>query len=195
MKLKVLGLCAVLLVAAVVAASQQQPPQPSPAPRPAFQQTSSEYSPAPPAPPQQPPQSPYQQPPQPPNQPAPPPAPPPPPDPIGRNLFPPEVVMQHRQAIGLSDEQKNAIRQELMKASTHFNELQWQMQDEMETLDNLTKGSTVNEAQALAELDKILNLERDVKRTQLTIAIRIKNKLTAEQQTQLRDMQQRPPQR
>ena len=187
MKLKVLGLCAVLLVAAVVAVSQQQPPGPSPAPRPAFQQASSEYPPPPPAPPQQPPQ--------PPNQPAPPPAPQPPPDPIGRNLFPPEVVMQHRQAIGLSDEQKNAIRRELMKGSTHFNELQWQMQDEMETLDNLTKGSTVNEAQALAELDKILNLERDVKRTQLTIAIRIKNKLTAEQQTQLRDMQQRPPQR
>lgn len=181
MKLKVLGLCAVLLVAAVVAVSQQQAARPAPAPGPAFQQASSEYPPMPPAAPQQPqqPQAPH-------------PPPPPPPDPIGRNLFPPEVVMQHRQAIGLSDEQKNAIKQELMKASTHFNELQWQMQDEMETLDNLTKGSTVDEAQALAELDKILNLERDLKRTQLTIAIRIKNKLTAEQQNQLRDMQRAP---
>ena len=183
MKLKVLGLCAVLLVAAAVAVSQQQPPRPSAAPRPAFQQASSEYPPAPPEPAQQP---------QPPHQPPPP---PPPPDPIGRNLFPPEVVMQHRQAIGLSDEQKSAIKQELMKASTHFNELQWQMQDEMETMENLTKGSTVDEAQVLAQLDKILNLERDAKRTQLTVAIRIKNKLTAEQQTQLRDMLQKPPQR
>jgi Spy/CpxP family protein refolding chaperone len=190
MKLKVIGLCAVLVVAAVVAASQQQPSRPSAAPRPAFQQASSEYPPAPPAPP-----GPAQQP-QPPHQPPPPPGPPPPPpDPIGHNLFPPEVVMQHRQAIGLSDEQKNAIKQELMKASAHFNEMQWQMQDEMETMDNLTKGSTVDEAQVLAQLDKILNLERDLKRTQLTLAIRIKNKLSAEQQTQLRDMLQRPPQR
>ena len=102
--------------------------------------------------------------------------------------------MQHRQAIGLTDDQRNAIKQELMKASTHFNELQWQMQDEMETMDNLTKGSTVDEAQVLAQLDKILNLERDLKRTQLTVAIRIKNKLTADQQNQLRTMQHRPPQ-
>jgi Spy/CpxP family protein refolding chaperone len=186
MKLKIIGLCTVLLVVAVAAVSQQQPPKPSTGPRSAFQQASSEYPPAPPEPPQQP---------QPPHQPTPPPAPPPPPDPIGHNLFPPEVVMQHRQAIGLSDEQKNAIKQELMKASAHFNEMQWQMQDEMETMDNLTKGSTVDEAQVLAQLDKILNLERDLKRTQLTLAIRIKNKLSAEQQTQLRDMLQRPPQR
>jgi Spy/CpxP family protein refolding chaperone len=186
MKLKVLGLCAVLLAAAVVAVSQQQPPRPPAAARPEFQQASSEYPPAPPAPAQQPQQ---------PHQPPQPPGPPPPSDPIGQNLFPPEVVMQHRQAIGLSDEQKNAIKQELMRASAHFNELQWQMQDEMETMGNLTKGSTVDEAQVLAELDKILNLERDLKRTQLTVAIRIKNKLTAEQQTQLRDMLQRPPQR
>lgn len=175
MKLRVFGLCAILLIAGMVAMSQEPPARPSAA--------TVEYPPAAPEPAQQP------QPPQ-----APHPPPPPPPDPIGQNLFPPEMVMQHRQAIGLTDEQKNAIKQELMKASTHFNELQWQMQDEMETMDNLTKGGTVDEAQVLAQLDKILNLERDLKRTQLTVAIRIKNKLTAEQQNQLRNMQHRPPQ-
>jgi len=182
MKLKVFGLCAILLIAAMVAMSQQPPARPSAAPRPGAAPAVSEYPPAAPEPAQQP---------QPPQGPHPP---PPPPDPVGQNLFPPELVMQHRQAIGLTDDQKNAIKQELMRASTHFNELQWQMQDEMETMDNLTKGNTVDEAQVLAELDKILNLERDLKRTQLTVAIRIKNKLTADQQNQLRTMQHRPPQ-
>jgi len=181
MKLKVFGLCAILLIAAMVAMSQQPPARPSAAPRPGPAPAVAEYPPAAPEPAQQP------QPPQGPH-------PPPPPDPVGQNLFPPELVMQHRQAIGLTDNQKNAIKQELMRASTHFNELQWQMQDEMETMDNLTKGNTVDEAQVLAELDKILNLERDLKRTQLTVAIRIKNKLTADQQNQLRTMQHRPPQ-
>ena len=181
MKLKVFGLCAILLIAAMVAMSQQPPARPSAAPRPGPAPAVAEYPPAAPEPAQQP------QPPQGPH-------PPPPPDPVGQNLFPPELVMQHRQAIGLTDDQKNAIKQELMRASTHFNELQWQMQDEMETMDNLTKGNTVDEAQVLAELDKILNLERDLKRTQLTVAIRIKNKLTADQQNQLRTMQHRPPQ-
>ncbi len=123
-------------------------------------------------------------------------------DPIAQNLFPPEMVMLHRQALSLTEEQKGAIKDELMKASARFNELQWQMQDEMETMVGLTKGASVDEQRVLAQLDKILNVEREVKRTQLTLAIRIKNKLTSEQQTKLmeiqrnlRDLQPRPPER
>ncbi|MFY9553381.1 MAG: periplasmic heavy metal sensor [Blastocatellia bacterium] len=124
-----------------------------------------------------------------PAQPAQPPVPPHGPDPIAQNLFPPELVMQHRQALGLTDEQKAAIKHEVLAASTRFNDLQWQMQDEMETMATLTRGVTVDEQRVLAQLDKLLNIEREVKRTQLTLSIRIKNKLTAEQQTKLQELQ------
>jgi Spy/CpxP family protein refolding chaperone len=162
MKLKLIGLLAVVLTLVVVALSQQAPEPPGPPP-PAPQQ-------GPPRPPQ----------------------PPHPPDPIAQNLFPPELVMQNRQALGLSEDQKAAIKGELMKASARFNELNWQMQDEMETMASLTKGTTVDEQRVLAQLDKILNIEREVKRTHLTLSIRIKNKLTAEQQAQLQEMQPKP---
>jgi len=122
-------------------------------------------------------------------QPQPPQPPQPPNDPLAQNLFPPELVMQHKQAIGLTDAQKTAIREELISASTHFNQLQFQMQDEMETLVGLTKGTTVDEQQVLAQLDKVLAIEREVKRAQLAVTIRIKNKLTAEQQTRLQEIQ------
>ena len=137
-----------------------------------------------------------QQAPQPPQSPHPtqPPQPPHPQDPLAENLFPPDLVMQHRQALGLSDEQKNAIKDEVIKASTRFTELQWQMQDEMETMASLTRGATVDEQRVLAQLDKILNIEREVKRTQLSLTIRIKNKLTAEQQTRLQEMRYMTPQ-
>src|SRR5947209_4510387 len=137
MKLKIIGLFALIFTVGFVAWSQQ-PPQ------------------------GQPPQGPQ------PVQPAQ----PHPPDPLAQNLFPPELVMQHRQALGLSDEQKNAIKDEVLKASTRFTELQWQMQDEMETMASLTKGATVDEQRVLAELDKILGIEREVKRTQLSLTIR-----------------------
>lgn len=137
-----------------------------------------------------------------PPQPAQAPHPQPGPDPIAHNLFPPEMVMQHRQALGLSEEQKASIKDELMKASARFNELQWQMQDEMETMVGLTKGASVDEQKVLAELDKILAIEREVKRTQLTLSIRIKNKLTSDQQAKLleiqrniHEMQPKPPER
>jgi Spy/CpxP family protein refolding chaperone len=100
--------------------------------------------------------------------------------------------MQHREEIGLTDEQHAAIRQELRKASTRFNELQFQMEDEMETMQKLTKASTLDEQKVLAELDKILSIEREIKRTQLMVAVRIKNKLTEEQQTKLRELHHGP---
>ena len=109
-------------------------------------------------------------------------------DPIAGNLFPPELVMQHRRELGLTDAQRAAIRDEALKASTRFTELQWQMQDEMEEMAALMKSDNVNEQQALAQLDKVLNIEREVKRTQLGLAIRIKNKLTSEQQMKLQEL-------
>jgi Spy/CpxP family protein refolding chaperone len=53
--------------------------------------------------------------------------------------------MQHRRELGLTDEQKAAIRDDALKASTRFTELQWQMQDEMETMATLMKSATVDE--------------------------------------------------
>ena len=189
MKSRVIWLCAILLVAAAVAFSQQPPQEPGPPPQaqqpgppPQAQQPGQRV----PRPAGLPPQAvgPHQ-----PGQPQQPPHPPQPPDPIAGNLFPPELVMQHRRELGLTDEQKAAIKDEAIKASTRFNELQWQMQDEMETMATLMKGAPVDEQKALAQLDKVLNIEREVKRTQLGLSIRIKNKLTSEQQARLQEIQ------
>jgi len=43
----------------------------------------------------------------------------------------------------------------------------------------------VNEQNVLAQLDKVLDKEREIKRTQLALMIRIKNKLTPDQQDRL----------
>ena len=114
-----------------------------------------------------------------------------PPDPLAGNLFPPELVMQYRRELGITDEQKTFIRDEAIKASTRFNQLQFQMQDEMEAMVTLMKGATVDEQKALAALDKVLNIEREVKRTQLGLSIRIKNKLTPDQQAKLQELQRK----
>lgn len=202
MKSKVIWLCAILLAATAVAFSQQPPQEPGPPPQgqqpgpPPQAQQPGQRGPRPPGPPPQG-VGPHQ-----PGQPQQPPHPPQPPDPIAQNFFPPELVMQHRHALGLTDEQKAAIKDEAIKASTRFNELQWQMQDEMETMAGLTRGDNVDEQKVLAELDKILAIEREVKRTQLTLSIRIKNTLTSEQRTRLQEIQRnrhlvvpRPPER
>jgi len=107
------------------------------------------------------------------------------PDPVSEALFPPELVMSHQSAIGLADAQKSYIRGELLKAQSRFTELQWQLQDNMEALLSLLKQMPVDESQVMTQLDKVLNSEREIKHTQIGLMVRIKNKLTAEQQARL----------
>src|SRR6266849_325767 len=114
----------------------------------------------------------------------------PPMDPLGDAMFPPEMIMQHTRDLNLTVEQKTFMRGEIQKTTTRFNELQWQLQDAMEELHASMKENTVNEQQALQQLDKVLDTEREIKRLHFGLAIAIKNKLTVEQQTKLHAMMQ-----
>jgi Spy/CpxP family protein refolding chaperone len=106
-------------------------------------------------------------------------------DPLTDLLFPPELVMARQNAIGLSDAQKTYLRAEVLKAQTRFTELEWQLQDAMEGLTGLLKPSKVDEAQVTAQLEKVLASEREIKKAQISLLVRIKNNLTAEQQHRL----------
>jgi len=118
------------------------------------------------------------------------PGPPPPPD-LADAMFPPDLIMQHQRELGLSDEQKAFMRNEINKTSARFNDLQWQLQDAMEAFHETMKADQVNEQQALAQLDKVLDAEREIKKLHTALAIRIKNNLTAEQVQKLQGMRHR----
>jgi Spy/CpxP family protein refolding chaperone len=109
-------------------------------------------------------------------------------DPIGQSFFAPELVIQHQEAIGLSAEQKDYFKTEIRQAQVKFTELQWKLQDEMEKLVALVKQPHVDEQQTLAQMEKVLAAEREVKREQVTLLVRIKNKLTPEQQGKLAEL-------
>ena len=107
-------------------------------------------------------------------------------------LFAPELVIQHQEAIGLSAEQKDYLKTEIRQAQLKFTELQWKLQDEMEKLVTLVKQPRVDEQQVLAQLERVLAAEREIKKEQVTLLVRIKNKLTAEQQGKLLEMRSKP---
>ena len=110
------------------------------------------------------------------------------PDPIGQNLFPPDLVFSRADAIGLTDAQKLSIQPMMLKAQAHFLELQPQLQRAVQGMVSLVGQSRVNEAQVLSQLEKVLSVEREIKRTQMGLMIRIKNVLTVEQQARLRQL-------
>ena len=113
---------------------------------------------------------------------------PPNPDPLAHVMFPPELIMGHARQLGLTDEQKTFIRGEIQKTTVSFQELQWKLQDQMELLHESMKATSVNESQVLAQLDKVLDIEREIKRLHIGLAVRLKNRLTPEQQEQLQKL-------
>ena len=110
------------------------------------------------------------------------------PEMMAENFFPPELIMQNQKALNLTPDQQTAIRTEMQKTMAKFTDLQWQESAEGEALQALLKSERVDEKQALAQLDKLLAVEGDVKRLHFGTMVRVKNLLTTEQQAQLREL-------
>ena len=109
-------------------------------------------------------------------------------DPMQEFFFPPELVMRYQNEIQLKREQKELIIGAVEEAQKKFNHFQWDLQNEMTSFQKLLGEPSVNEPRALEQLDKILDLERQIKKAQITLMVRIKNALTEDQKAQLKTM-------
>jgi Spy/CpxP family protein refolding chaperone len=109
----------------------------------------------------------------------------------GRNFFPPELVMSHQSEIGLQDSQRAALTSAIQQAQTKFMDTQWKLTAEGEKMGRLLQGPQVDEAAVLEEVDRILNLEREIKKAQISLMVRIKNTLTPTQQAKLTEIRNR----
>lgn len=112
-------------------------------------------------------------------------------DPIARAVFPPELVMKHSQEINLDERQRAAIKEQVQKAQAQATDAQFDLQGETQKLARLLQARPVDETAVLAQVDKVLNLERQVKRTQILLLVRIKNLLTEAQQARLAELRAR----
>lgn len=113
-------------------------------------------------------------------------------DPFAAYFYPPELIMSHQREIGLSESQSAAILGEITKAQTTFLQLQWKMSAEAERLEKLVQPAATDEARVLEQVDRVLAIERETKRAQVSLLIRIKNTLTAQQQAKLTELRKAP---
>jgi Spy/CpxP family protein refolding chaperone len=98
--------------------------------------------------------------------------------------------MSNQQTINLTDRQRSAIQDAVKEAQGKFLDLQFKMSGEGERLQRLLQGTTIDESKLLEQVDRVLTAEREIKHTQLTLMARIKNQLTEQQQTQLKQLRQ-----
>ena len=103
-------------------------------------------------------------------------------DPLGKHFFAPDFVMSHQQAIGLSDAQRNSMATMMVAAQTKTIMAQMRISAEVERMQSLIDASRVDEGAVLEQIDRVLAFEREIKREQISLMIRLKNLLTEQQQ-------------
>lgn len=109
-------------------------------------------------------------------------------DPLAEAFFPPELILLARQQIALTPEQQTAVAEQVEKTQSKSTELQAQLKREAAALATIAKQDRVDEKALLAQLDKLLDVEREAKHLHLGMVVAIKNLLTPEQQAQLRQI-------
>jgi Spy/CpxP family protein refolding chaperone len=96
--------------------------------------------------------------------------------------------MSHSQELNLADKQRAAIKSEVQKAQAKFIDMQWDMKEETEKMLRFLQQTPVDEARVLGQADKVMGLEREIKKTQLSLLIRIRNLLTADQLAKIEEI-------
>jgi hypothetical protein len=109
----------------------------------------------------------------------------PPEDPIASKLYPPELIMAHQAELSIDDKQRDAIIAEIQQAQPKILKLQWTLQEASGQLARMLGEAKVDEAKTLAQADKLMDMEREMKRTHLTLLVRIRNLLTDAQRAKL----------
>jgi Spy/CpxP family protein refolding chaperone len=107
-------------------------------------------------------------------------------DRFAKALFDPQLVLQHAKDIGMTAPQRSAILDAVKRAQTDLVPLQLEMAEPALELTEIIEETKVDEASALAKADKMLKIENEVKKAQMSLLIKIKNILTKEQQDRLR---------
>lgn len=113
---------------------------------------------------------------------------PPPPSPVDALLFPPEFIMQNKEAIALTDAQANAIIAAAEKAMPDFEEMQKNVQSAMQDFVAALGEKAVKTDAALAQFEKMMDRQREMQRAHIKLILAIRGQLTPEQIGKLTDM-------
>ena len=109
-------------------------------------------------------------------------------DPFAGAFFPPELVLLASDRIALTLQQRQAFHARMEKTKLRSDELRAKLQRETAALAALAKPPRVDETAIAAQLDKVLDVERELKHLHVETAVAIKNLLTPEQQAKLREI-------
>ena len=96
-------------------------------------------------------------------------------------LFPPNVILEHKEQLDLSKEHFKEIRTAVVEVQAGLAEHEWDMQEAYQALMLELDKTPIDTKRVLDYVDAALLAENKVKKKQVSMLIRLKNLLTAEQ--------------
>jgi len=96
-------------------------------------------------------------------------------------LFPPNVILEHQEALQLSKEQFTKIRAAVVEVQAGVAEHEWDMREAYQALMQELDKAPIDEVRVLEQATVALKAENQVKKKQMAMLVRLKNLLTSEQ--------------
>lgn len=104
-------------------------------------------------------------------------------------LFAPELILQHRAELKLTDAQRDALRREMIGVQAKASEIDFEMLDLSSEVTSLLDRHPIDSKPVMGQVEKMLAAENRKKLLYLEMLIRIKNLLTADQVQIARNLQ------
>ena len=102
-------------------------------------------------------------------------------DPFKGKLFAPNVILENREALGLSKQQFTDIRMVVVDVQANVAEFEWDVAEAYQQLMAELDETPIDEDAVLAHVNAALKAENEVKKLQVAMLVRLKNLLTDEQ--------------
>lgn len=114
---------------------------------------------------------------------------------VAMGLYPPDLIMRHQQALGITDTQRKHMLQLVKAFQADVAELQWNLQNEQQLMRQALAEKTIDTQQVLPHVESVVQMESQFKLAHFKLLIAIKNELTEAQidqiQQRLQQMRQR----
>lgn len=109
-------------------------------------------------------------------------------DPLSEHIYAPDLVLAYQVEIGLTDVQREFIMTEIKRMEESVQRRTEVLQEAVRKLTSLLDQESTDETDAVARLDEVMKHRHQIERAQWTMLVRIKNRLTAGQREQLREL-------
>lgn len=109
-------------------------------------------------------------------------------EPFKGKLFPPNVILEHKDQLSLTKQQFTEIRAAVVEVQSGVAEHEWDMAEAYQAMMAELDRETIDEAVVMKNAEAALLAENEVKKKQISMLVRLRNLLTDEQVAYLRSV-------